>query len=219
MESTRSSNQISEKPKQKARTTKIEEKLLTLNDTVMGRNYFTLGKFLKNEYNSCSGCKRKISCFSPNKRVLVNSDETVSYGCDNNINQTKTLKGVAPSLLCSERYCERKSDFVDVVRSNEVELKNYKSNDNFFKSKLTEENSQVKKTFKKIVSRIYKKKSLYYNQQLEQEINEILGKMNKRDQKFSLAVNNDLNQQREKFLEMKNFKIEEQLTQSNIILI
>jgi hypothetical protein len=150
---------------------------------------------------------------------LVNSDETVLYGCDNNINQTKTFKGVAPSLLCSERYCERKSDFVDVARSNEVELKNYRSNDNFFKSKLTEENNQVHKTFRKIVSLIYKKKSLYYNQQLEQEINEILGKMIKRDQKFSLAVNNDLNQQREKFLEMKNFKIEEQLTQSNIILI
>lgn len=43
--------------------------------------------------------------------------------------------------------------------------------------------------------------------------------MNKRDQKFSSAVDNDLNQQREKFLEMKSFKIEEQMTQSKTMII
>lgn len=153
MESTRSSNQISEKPKEKVQTTKIEEKLLTLNDTVMGRNYFTLGKFMKNEYNTYSGTKRRISYLSPNKnKVLVNSDQTVLYGLKNNINQSKTLKGVAPSLLFSERYNERKNDFEVMTRSKEKELKNYKSNDNFFKSKLIDENNNINKTFRKIVS-------------------------------------------------------------------
>ena len=36
----------------------------------------------------------------------------------------------------------------------------------------------------------------------------------KTNEKFNTAVNNDMERQKEKFLEMKNFKKEEQITQS-----
>ena len=51
-------------------------------------------------------------------------------------------------------------------------------------------------------------------QKIHNQINNILLKLMKTNEKFNTAVNNDMERQKEKFLEMKNFKKEEQITQS-----
>ena len=51
-------------------------------------------------------------------------------------------------------------------------------------------------------------------QKIHNQINNILIKLMKTNEKFNIAVNNDMERQKEKFLEMKNFKKEEQITQS-----
>ena len=51
-------------------------------------------------------------------------------------------------------------------------------------------------------------------QKIHNQINNILLKLMKTNEKFNTAVNNDMKRQKEKFLEMKNFKKEEQITQS-----
>ena len=51
-------------------------------------------------------------------------------------------------------------------------------------------------------------------QKIHNQINNILLKQIKTNEKFNTAVNNDMERQKEKFLEMKNFKKEEQITQS-----
>lgn len=149
IESTRSSDK--NKQKSTRRGSKAEEKLLTLNDTVMGKDYFALGKFKSKEFNTYSGGNRPAITTKNmrNQRILTNSDETTLYGCAEILNKTKTMKGVVPSLFATDRLKYDLKKVNEVGQQNDLE-KNYKSNDSIFKNN-PNDCTFVSKAFRKIV--------------------------------------------------------------------
>ena len=84
--------------------------------------------------------------------MLTNLDETMSYdkNISKNINNQKLNIKCADNVLPSEKY--KREMLKDI--SDDTNIKNYKSNDYIYKSKING-NADVSKTFRKIVNYIF----------------------------------------------------------------
>ena len=132
---------------------RLKKKLLTLNDTVLGKNYFNLGKSLANEFKSRNLVKRRaFTIKANNNKLLTNHDEThFNQPSSSNINlyNTNSFKGFSPRFTLTER--NRSERILSVENCTLQEIKqNYRSNDNIYSSNNKCELSVIK-TFKKIV--------------------------------------------------------------------
>ena len=129
---------------------------MTLNDTVLGKNYYKLGKFLTNGVNSHVGkLSKKLTLpnASNNKKVLTNNDETVLYekqSPNTKIINTNSSKATSPRLFTTQKFRTDHSYFKEFNNIKDC-TQNYKSNDYIYRTKSKGESNPVIKSFRKIV--------------------------------------------------------------------